>query len=383
MDCAELGSEIKTLGLTDGHWRANEDTTDVQACPVPAACVGGNTTEDGSCLDGNGGVLCAICEEGYYRPSAYATCEVCGSKGQAIAAAAGILALMAVALGIFVLINRKAPNGLLRPFIDLVQKVTVMLKYDAPFPDALVEAGKVLAGLSLGLEIVSPQCAGLGSSYYSMLAYEVAMLVLLCFVMLVPMFAYAKFRRGWSLAQTMQSSETAGRFRDLFVVILLVYPSLSGKAMEFFRCRKVEGVYYLMADYSLVCYDSKWFTFLPLVVGVLVCFSFGMPALIAYTLRKRIGTLYDEHGKAKPQPLDILYAIYQPHAYYYESVQMVFKLALWGTLVFFEHGSEMQLATALVVNVLQLCIHIEIKPMGGEDAGLLNTMQAASLVLTT
>ena len=62
---------------------------------------------------------------------------------------------------------------------------------------------------------------------------------------------------------------------------------------------------------------------------------------------------------------------------------MVFKLALWSTLVFFEHGTEMQLAAALVVNVLQLCVHLEIKPMGGKDAQLLNVMQACTLVLTT
>ena len=65
------------------------------------------------------------------------------------------------------------------------------------------------------------------------------------------------------------------------------------------------------------------------------------------------------------------------------SFGQVFKLGLWSALVFFEHGSEMQLATALVINVLQLCVHIEIKPMGGEDAQLLNVMQACTLVLTT
>ena len=61
----------------------------------------------------------------------------------------------------------------------------------------------------------------------------------------------------------------------------------------------------------------------------------------------------------------------------------LFKLALWSALVFFDHGSEMQLATALVVNVLQLCVQIDIKPMGGDDAWLLNVMQTCTLVLTT
>ena len=67
----------------------------------------------------------------------------------------------------------------------------------------------------------------------------------------------------------------------------------------------------------------------------------------------------------------------------YESVLMISKLLLWATLVLFDHGSEMQLATALVVNVLQLCLHLMVLPMGGDGAVLLNRMQAATLVLTT
>ena len=55
---------------------------------------------------------------------------------------------------------------------------------------------------------------------------------------------------------------------------------------------------------------------------------------------------------------------------------------MWSALVFFEHGSEMQLATALIINVMQLCIHLSVRPMGGVDGALLNVMQAATLVLT-
>ena len=61
----------------------------------------------------------------------------------------------------------------------------------------------------------------------------------------------------------------------------------------------------------------------------------------------------------------------------------VFKLSLWSALVFFDHGSKMQLACALVINVLQLCTHIFVWPMGGADVALLNVMQMGTLVLTT
>ena len=37
----------------------------------------------------------------------------------------------------------------------------------------------------------------------------------------------------------------------------------------------------------------------------------------------------------------------------------------------------------MVINVMQLSLHLYIWPMGGEESQLLNTMQTATLILTT
>ena len=312
---------------------------------------------------------------------------------------------MALALGLFIVVNRKAPNGLLRPFIDLVQKVTVMLMFDAPFPKALTDLYKVLAGMSLGIEVASPQCTGVGSNYYATFGWTVLCLLLIVAALLIRP-VWAKLRTGQTAGEVLLSTQGAAAMRDLFVVVLLLHPTVSGKAMEFFRCREIDGVPYLMADYSIECYDGQWVAYLFLVLLVLVCFSVGTPVAIAYVLYRRRTALYEDDGTVKPQPLDILYAIYRPNAFYYESVQMVsslgeppplpvadrspfclptqaFKLGLWSALVFFDHGSELQLACALVINVLQLVVHVSLQPMGGDEAKLLNRMQTATLVLTT
>ena len=261
--------------------------------------------------------------------------------------------------------------------------------FSAPFPQALADLYKVLAGASLGIEVTSPQCAVGGTNFYVLfLATLVGLGLIILVLMATPFAMVARKRRGGSglraaMSAVLVSDEGARAFRDVFVVVLLLHPSISGKAMEFFRCRTIDGVAFLMADYSLVCYDGTWYLFLPIVLLVLTLFSLGTPCAVAYVLYSRQAALYDDDGKAVPQPLDVLYAIYQSNAYWYESVQMIFKLALWSTLVFFEHGTEMQLAAALVVNVLQLCVHLVVLPMGGEDAQLLNVMQACTLVLTT
>ena len=236
------------------------------------------------------------------------------------------------------------------------------------FPPAIEKLKVVLEGMSLNIDIASPQCAVSSTSYYTVF---LATIVVLCLVMLVlmagPLTAVAKNAGEKGLRTAVReatiSDQGSVAFRDVFVVVLLLHPSVSGTAMEFFRCRAIDDVPYLMADYALECYDRTWYFFLPFTLIVLSFFSLGTPLLIAYVLYVRRKTLYKEDGTVEPQPLDILYAVYQPHAYWYESVQMVFKLALYATLVFFEYKSEMQLATALVVNVLQLCMHLIILPM--------------------
>merc|ERR1712034_98165 len=92
---------------------------------------------------------------------------------------------MVVGLVLFVAVNRRAPSGLLRPFINLVQTLTVMLMFDAPFPESLLKVGRALSGLSLGVEVASPQCAGLPSGYYANFASTVLLLLLVSGGMMV------------------------------------------------------------------------------------------------------------------------------------------------------------------------------------------------------
>ena len=133
------------------------------------------------------------------------------------------------------------------------------------------------------------------------------------------------------MREMVKSPSSAVAMRDLFVVVLLLHPTVSGMAMEFFRCRTIDGETYLMvracsqkhslytrltadskhftqADYSLTCYDGTWFAFLPLVLLVLLAYSIGTPVGIYLLLKARRAGLYDEHGKVISQPLDTVKA---------------------------------------------------------------------------
>ena len=76
------------------------------------------------------------------------------------------------------------------------------------------------------------------------------------------------------------------------IVVLFVHPAVSGMAMYYFRCHSImDNVkdptvpnYYMVADYSLKCYDEEWYSLLPLAIFQVVGFAIGMPALFYFLL---------------------------------------------------------------------------------------------------
>ena len=128
------------------------------------------------------------------------------------------------------------------------------------------------------------------------------------------------------------------RTQDSVLLILLIHPTLSGYAFSFFNCKFIEeqqgkfelanrtGSYYMKSDYSLKCYDAEWYRVSILAWLVIVLFSFGVPALFAYVLWRKRKNLDDP---AMAKQLGVLYKPYRKDLYWFESLQMVFKLGLW------------------------------------------------------
>jgi hypothetical protein len=87
------------------------------------------TNNNMTCLPGNHGVLCAVCDPNHARYGSTKPCEKCSSPGVAWVWAIVAAILIAVVLTLVMVANRKSPTGLLRPIIDLVHRLTVMLMY--------------------------------------------------------------------------------------------------------------------------------------------------------------------------------------------------------------------------------------------------------------
>ena len=181
------------------------------------------------------------------------------------------------------------------------------------------------------------------------------------------------------------------RKQDFVLMTLLGHPTISGYAFSFFSCVFIEepqgtfygnstvnktGSYYMTRDYSLKCYDTQWWLVAVLAMAVIILFSLGAPAMFAFNLWRNRETLDDPETEKQ---LGVLYMPYRRGVYWYEPLQMVFKLGLWVALCFFADGSQLQLVTALAITIVQLTVHARLLPYSSDAK---NFLQTIGLILT-
>eukprot|EP00947_MAST-08B_sp_MAST-8B-sp1_P002389 g2389.t1 len=253
-----------------------------------------------------------------------------------------------------------------------VFNLVVVMMFPVDWPESVKTFERIISGINLDfVQIASPACLGMPVSFYGRF---ISMIVISASVIGVPwLVSYQKYRRNaakWAEAIKL-------RMRDTFLLVVLLHPTVSGQSFYHFRCRLVDDKWYLMADYSLECYDTAWYGMLAPVLLTIFGFALGMPLLFARLLWKRRAELQNPETK---KLLGVLYLSYKPDLYWFESVTMIFKLALWATLVFFEHGSQFQLAMSAMLCFFQLGVHAHFKPY---DAQFKNMLQYVSYILVT
>eukprot|EP00947_MAST-08B_sp_MAST-8B-sp1_P003620 g3620.t1 len=271
-----------------------------------------------------------------------------------IIAAVGATGCLITLLGVCIVFNRRAPNGMLRPLINAAQMMVVVMMFPVEWPKSIQLLGQIFSGINLDFaQIAKPACLGIPVNYYGRFA---SMVVVMIAVIGLPwLISWLHYRRD----ATKWANAVKSRLRDTFLLVVLLHPTVSGQAFYHFRCRLVDNKPLLMVDYSLTCYDATWYGMLGLVLPTILGFSFGMPLLFARLLWTRRAHLQNPETE---KLLGVLYTSYKPELYWFESVTMLFKLALWATLVFFDHGSQFQLATSAAICWIQLGVHARFEP---------------------
>ena len=173
-----------------------------------------------------------------------------GRVGWAIVRSMALVVLCLALLVIFLRVNRTAPSGVIKPFINGTQMIQVLLMFDVEWPKSFSQIAAVVGGLNLdAVSITSPSCMGIPFNYYARLT---SMVVLTLVIIVIPWIrdlivhacrrhsalrragpAAAGNRLNWRWSSAFRTS-IGHRLRDLCLIILLIHPTLSGYSFNFF-----------------------------------------------------------------------------------------------------------------------------------------------------
>lgn len=149
----------------------------------------------------------------------------------------------------------------------------------------------------------------------------------------------------------------------LFTVFLL-YPHVSSSVLGVFNCIEVEGVHYLMNDFSLICFDERWNSWaLPCIVFV-IAYPIGIPLAYFFILRRNKGKFQDVDTIVA---YGFLYEAYQDDAWFFELLDMIHKLILTSLVPFLPNNMEMAANMIIIILYMQIILVLQPYVRKGDD----------------
>jgi hypothetical protein len=167
------------------------------------------------------------------------------------------------------------------------------------------------------------------------------------------------------------------------MLLFIAYPGVSLKVLRLFKCRYIDGSWWLVADMRLRCYDSGWAGMIVLALLVIVVYVVGFPAAVLWLLWKRRHALFatDAAGTELRTKYGFLYEVYGPSAWWWEVEELLRKLLLSAVVVLIEEGSPLQVTLAVLVSGWAHVLHAQFKPWGAGTA--MYRLQHGSLFVTS
>ena len=379
-----------------GYWTPNETTTHptkrFYRCPLDG-CLGGDHTVGGSksrCAYGYTGVSCALCVDGMFKKGY--KCEPCEASTILpfiilVVAFVGGITLAVWCFRHFIHSKRMRKYSLL--YRDVSNLAAIMLSFaqilegtvgvysGVEWPNLFSNFWKILN--IAGLDFVSMSgisCAAKVDFYLSFLGQMCIPAIVSAYLGVYYLISAAKVhvkekaqlltlknpvkKMQLKVQTAMKIEKLQGRTRRWIVkILILIHTPIARKWMQYNDCTVIEGVAYLKADYSVVCYDAQWQAFSVPMVLVGIIYIIGLPLGLLYLLVRNRNRL--DH----PQVLDsigFLYTPYRREAYFWEVEEIFRKMILSGGLILLGDYPALQLCTAVVSAITFHQLHALWKP---------------------
>lgn len=386
--CDNSGVTYENMHTREGFWRNCVDSLAFYRCLLPDHCVGGRNetcVEDdaSTCQENREGRLCAKCKEGYVSSTGFSECEPCPQQGMAVTQSVIFIFLIvcAVVLLYYIVIRsdkdlhdemkrrdneedfyelngedaikravskrtRHAPNFTfkLKIIIGFMQIGTnLAFVSSVPWPKYYLEFIRIFDFVNF--EFVPWTSVGCVTTMnFIAKLYIVTLTPLFVFFVLAVLYlGPARWYVRRDMSDTQLATKAVKRLSKQFwklilFTVFLIYPSLSSKVLGYFVCREVDGVNYLVGDFTIHCGDPEWLKHLPLGIVMTVVYPFGIPMLFFWALYRKRDRLGEPDVVAK---IGFLYQAYQFHTWWFELADIINKLTLTSLIVFLPESIRM------------------------------------------
>jgi hypothetical protein len=430
--CDEPGLLISTMQTISGWWRADNQSLEFYRCLLPEHCgIGVSST----CLGHRRGPLCAICDVGYRSQSGVSKCQECPTKGTATATMVLLtMAVVAACIFIYWLVlfadrqlihqvkaldamrvqwdkhdaelvaqvddpkneemqevnaaySRRAPNltfkiKIMIGFLQITMNMAFVI--DVEWPATYRSFLQIFSFVNL--DFVPWQSVGCVTQFdwyvkYGMVvAAPVGALLLLWLVFLLP--RTVRSWKKWGDPELRRAANKRARrkwWKLVLFTLFLMYPGVSSTVLSIFVCRDINGVPFLLADFTLRCHDTKWYWMMWIAIPAVLVYPIGVPAFFFYMLNRYKSRMAEPGVRLE---LGFLYAAYNDSSWYFELIDMANKLTMTSLLAFFPPSFQMPLAMiCITVFMIILLIRTPYSRKGDDQLQLLAVTEAFLVVM--
>ena len=247
------------------------------------------------------------------------------------------------------------------------------------WPKEFTQMTEALKLFSLDFRILPLDCAFTRDFYSKFTVATVAPLVLIVFICAFFFVRYV-LAKTWKLVTGSKDLVNLGRryvgyaTKCSFLLLFLIYPSLSGTVLQYFSCKDV-GDDNLFIRYSIEtsCQDDKYKNFKGGAIFFVILFPVGIPLLFLTVMARgmrhiknaEISREYAETHKDviayNQKTYGWIYRDYKQEWWFWEILDIIKKFLLGAVVIFVDPGSDTQLYVAMFLSSLFLlflaCAH--------------------------
>jgi hypothetical protein len=404
-DCsADDDLRLHQLRARPGFWRGSNVSTVFSDCREFHAdhrraverCSVANGTK--ICKDSFDGPVCKQCAHGFLpRGPDCIPCEYEESPALTIGVLVGFACVPVVVLVMATLlrtrgVKREAQTfrvlGLLKVLIAFLQVVSSMAKTmrGVPWPASFVELTSWMGVINLDFFSVLPYAdCRMALSAPSKFVVRMSLPILSMCSIYLGYWISVCVRRPLTSALAATRKLKVRHF--CFLLMLLLYPSLSTSIFALFVCSSVPGVEgeWLSEDWRTRCFEGDHATiYAPLGVFAGIVYVLGTPTVLFWRLWTNRDVLHDlssPRHDAIHFELGGLYKTFEKPYWYFEILVIVWKCFMTGALCVVAPNTAAQPMMATLFQLIFACLILKLSPFESDYDDIASFVSAASITL--